>query len=153
MMKAATLSVWLVIGCLLAGCASIEDRSDKYRHLIGKRFATRYDLKLCKMKRHNFDVVPYTLTNNSGDPAATFIASIPAGTVITVTDAKVSYVGGDWDFIIAEIERPDTREKVLYEDMLGFSSVDPSEFFKRYKPVEEEPNQSAQPTRGKAPRG
>ena len=152
-MKAATLLLSLVIGSLFAGCASIEDRSDKYRHLIGRQFATRYETKLCKMKRHNYDVVPYTLTNNSGDPTATIVASIPAGTVITVKDAKVSYVGGDWDFIIAEIERPDTHEIILYEDMLGFSSVDPSEFFKRYKPIEEAPNQPAQPTRGKAPRG
>ena len=134
-MKAVTLLVWLLAVGLLAGCASTWDRSEKYQHLIGKQFATRYELKLCKMKRHNYDVAPYRLTGNSGDPAATVLVTIPAGTVITVKDAKVSYVGGDWDFIIAEIQRPDTGEKVIYEDMLGFSSVDPSEFFKRYKPV------------------
>ncbi|MBX3739182.1 MAG: hypothetical protein KF715_21015 [Candidatus Didemnitutus sp.] len=151
--KATALLFSLVIGTLFVGCASIEDRSHKYRDLIGKQFATRYDLKLCKMKRHNYDVVPYKLTNISGDPAATIVASIPAGTVITVKDAKVSYVGGDWDFIIAEIVNPDTREKILYEDMLGFSSVDPSEFFKRYQTIQETPNQSGQPTPSKAPRG
>lgn len=153
MMKAAILSLSLVIGAQFVGCASIEDRSDKYRDLIGKQFATRYELKLCRMRRHNYDVVPYMLTNNSGDPAATIVASIPAGTVITVKDAKVSYLGGDWDFIIAEIVRPDTRETILYEDMLGFSSVDPSEFFKRYEPIKEAPSYPGQPNRGKAPRG
>jgi hypothetical protein len=131
-MKSATFLVWILIGCLFAGCASVDDRSEKYRHLIGKQFTTRYEMKLCKMKRHNYDVVPYTLTANEGDPAAKVLATIPAGTIITVRDAKVSYIGGDWDIIIAEIERPDTLETVVYEDMLGFSSIDPSEFFKRY---------------------
>lgn len=128
---------------MLAGCASVHDRSDKYRELIGKQFKTRYELKLCKMKRHNYDVVPYELSpmGSSGDPAATVVAIIPAGTVITVKDAKVSYIGGDWDFIIAEIENPITRQKILFEEMLGFSSVDPKEFFKRFAPLEEEPNQ------------
>jgi hypothetical protein len=144
-MRASTFLVWLLACYLFAGCASIKDRSAKYGHLIGKQFATRYELTLCKMKPHNYDIVPYTLTNNSGDPAATVVATIPAGTVITVRDAKVSYVGGDWDFIIAEIRRPDTQEMILYEDMLGFSSVDPSEFFKRYVPLENESNQPSQP--------
>ncbi|MBI2513593.1 MAG: hypothetical protein HYV96_16635 [Opitutae bacterium] len=133
MKTAAILIFWFLVGCIFAGCASIQDRSAKYQHLIGKQFATRYELKLCKMKRHNYDVVPYHLDLvGNENPAAKFVATIPAGTVITVRDAKVSYIGGDWDFIIAEITNPVTGENILVEEMLGFSSVDPDQFFKRF---------------------
>jgi hypothetical protein len=125
------------MAALLAGCVSIKDRSEKYHAFIGKQFVTRYECVLWKMKRHNFDIVPFTLKPvGSAVPFGTKIASIPAGTVITVRDAKVSFVGGDWDFILAELHLPGTAEPILFEEMIGFSSVDPNEILKRWSPLQ-----------------
>jgi hypothetical protein len=148
-MKLTRLMAFLSGLFLIAGCASIQDRSDKYRSIIGQQFVARYDGKLCKMKRGHYDIVPYRFSVVEGvDPYGKEVAIIPAGTVVTVLDAKVSYIGGDWDFVIAELRLPGTNTRVVFEEMLGFSSVDPSEFFKLYAPLKtKEPNQSPQPTR------
>jgi hypothetical protein len=121
----------------VVGCTSTWDRADKYRDYVGKQFVTRYDCTLWKMVRHQYDLVPYKLdpVQSTNEPYGKKIAFIPAGTVVTVRDAKVRYSGGDWDFLLAELTLPETKERIVFEEMLGFSSVDPKELLKRWTPL------------------
>lgn len=131
----------------VAGCVSIKDRSEKYQAFIGQRFVTRFDRKLCKMRYGTYDIVPYRFSVvNGDDPDGKEVATIPAGTVVTVIDAKVSYIGGDWDFLIAELRLPGTNAKIVFEELLGFSSVDPNEFFKSYAPLDERAKHTQKPS-------
>lgn len=137
MKSVALLLLGATATLVFAGCASIKDRSEKYRDVIGKRFEMRYEMALWKMRRHEYEIVPYRFESTKSELGSlgTKIAVIPAGTIVTVKDAKVSYVGGDWDFLLAEFKLPNTGETIQFEWMLGFSSVDPREIYKRWTPV------------------
>lgn len=94
------------------------------------------------MARHEYDLVPYTLQNAKADlgRAGKKVAFVPAGTVLTVKEAKRRYSSGDWDFLIAEITVPETGKKYLFEELLGFSSSTPADVQKRWLPINKVPD-------------
>jgi hypothetical protein len=134
MIRTFQLLTSLLIVSLLLGCTMIYDVSDKYRDVVGHQFATRSDCYLNRQASHQYDVEPYRLDHTKRDDnLSKSIAFIPAGTVLTVIAAKRSNIGGDWDLLIAELELPNTGKKIRFEELLGFSSFDPSEVDKRWK--------------------
>jgi len=131
------LRLALLIVFLIAGCASTWDRSEKYREYVGKQFVTRYDCDLWKMDRHQYGVVAYVLepAGSSVEPFGKKVAFIPVGSVVTVRSAVVRYSGGDWDYLIGELVLPQSKETVVFEKLLGFSSVDTKEVLKHLAPA------------------
>jgi hypothetical protein len=132
----------IFVALWLSGCASTWDLSAKYQSVVGKQFRTIDEGWIWEMTRHEYDLVPYTLQSAKADlgRAGRRIAFVPAGTVLTVKEAKRRYSGGDWDILIAEIELPATGKKYLFEELLGFSSATPADVDKHWLPVKKEPN-------------
>jgi len=66
----------------------------------------RYEMALWKMKWNQYDIVPYSFEPTESDLGrfGKKIAIVPAGTIVTVKNAKVSYVGGDWDYLVGEFQ-------------------------------------------------
>src|SRR4051812_48820276 len=126
----------VIVALWLSGCASTWDLSAKYQSVIGKQFRTIDDGWIWEMARHEYDLVPYTLQSAQADlgPAGIRVAFVPAGTVLTVKEAKRRYSGGEWDILIAEIKAPGTGKKYLFEELLGFSSATPTGVEKRWLP-------------------
>jgi hypothetical protein len=151
-MNSMRLILCFLVAALLVGCTSTFDIADKYHDVVGRKFRTRRDGYLNQMTRFEYDIAPYTLSpSRAKDDPAVYkkeIAFIPAGTLLTVVAAKRRYAGGDWDFLLVEVELPGTTKKIRFEEMLGFSSFDPRDVDKRWirEPLKTEPNQSLQPT-------
>lgn len=126
------LIVWVAF--MLAGCATTHDLLEKYAAYIGKRFRTRFDGYIYKMPRHQFEFTPYQLDSSNAEGER--LDFIPKGTIVTVTGAKRSDKGGDWDYLIAEVRAPESGKVYTFEDMLGFSSYFPGDIEKFLEPVE-----------------
>ncbi|MDP3071049.1 MAG: hypothetical protein Q8N18_12215 [Opitutaceae bacterium] len=130
------ITIALVV-CFVSGCASTWDRADKYREYVGKEFVARYDFEVWKMNSNESHLVSHAFkpVGTKAPSIGSKVALIPAGTPVKVIAAKLRYSGGDWDFLLCEVKIPGTTKSVIFENMIGFSSVDPREVAKWLAPA------------------
>lgn len=146
MQKAPLIILLLAVLALFTGCATTYDLPEKYAGVIGKQYRTLQDGYIYRLEKHQFEFTPYELSSSGNKRDR--LERIPAGTTITVKAAKRSYRGGDWDYIIGEVQAPGSNKVYEFEVLLGFSSFFPGDVARRWDPVDKEHTPAPLPDKG-----